>query len=160
MKKPAQTYENIIEEDAQTPPAFLKHAHMPDVGTKPIAAERYYSHEFFELENKYLWPRVWQMACHKDDIAEEGSCHLYTMGDQSLIIVNTGNGIKAFYNACLHRGRKLITGHCQKQEFVCPFHALTWSLDGELTYNPIAWDMPQWTKESSNLPRARVAVWV
>ena len=158
-EKPDQTYAEIIADDATGAPEFLSHAEFPDIGTEPIAAERYYSKEFFELENKYLWPRVWQMACHRDDIPEIGNCYHYEISDRSLIIVHTEQGFRAFYNACLHRGRKLITGHCKKDKFECPFHAITWSLDGEMIYNPIAWDMPQWTPENSKLPEARIAEW-
>ena len=28
-----------------------------------IPTERYYDPEFFELERKHVWPKVWQMAC-------------------------------------------------------------------------------------------------
>ena len=158
-EKPEKSYADIISSDVTGAPEYLAHSNFPDPGTEPVSAERYYSQEFFELENKFLWPRVWQMACHRDDIPEEGNCYHYEIADRSLIIVNTKIGIRAYHNACLHRGRKLITGHCQKDKFVCPFHSITWSLEGELIENPIAWDMPQWNVENSKLPEARVAEW-
>lgn len=158
-ERPCETYRDIIERDATGYPDYLRHAAMPDIGTAPVAAERYWSRRFFEQENRYLWPRVWQMACLVDEIPNTGDCVHYEIATRSLIIVNTGERIRAFFNACLHRGRKLITGDCRRGHFVCPFHAITWSLDGELVHNPIAWDLPQWSAENSRLPQARVATW-
>lgn len=157
--RPDQSYQDIVSQDTMGMPEFLKPAGSLDVGTAPIAADRYWSREFYNLENKHLWPRVWQMVCLRDDIPNIGDCFHYEIAERSLIIANTKNGIKAYHNACLHRGRKLVTGHCRKSEFECPFHAITWSLDGDVIRNPIAWDMPQWDDENSKLSQARVAEW-
>ena len=46
--------------------------------------------------------------------------------------------IKAYPNACLHRGRQLkqYDGHCT--EIRCPFHGFAWNLDGSLrTSRPV-----------------------
>ena len=156
---PPETYQDILRNDETGVPKFLEPQGDFKVETAPISSKRYYSREFYDLENAHLWPRVWQMACLNADIPDIGDCFHYEIADRSFIIAHTKSGIKAFYNACLHRGRKLITGHCSKSEFVCPFHAITWSLDGQVTYNPIAWDLPNWTDENSRLPEARVAEW-
>ena len=158
--KPDLTYEDIIRSDGSGAPEFLKHAECREVGTEPIPVENYWSHEYFENENKYLWPRTWQMACMLQDIPNEGDCFLYEISDKSLIVTRTKNSIRAFFNSCLHRGRKLVTtAKCNKTEFECPFHAMTWDNDGRLIRNPMAWDMPQWNDENSRLPEAKVAVW-
>ncbi|MEP1229194.1 MAG: aromatic ring-hydroxylating dioxygenase subunit alpha [Litorimonas sp.] len=157
--KPEQSYADIISADGTGAADFLNHAPRRDIGTEPISVERYWSKEFYDLENEFLWPRTWQMACLSQDIADVVDCYLYEIGDRSLIITRTENGIKAFHNSCLHRGRKLITHHCRKTEFECPFHAITWDNQGQLIRNPIAWDMPQWTDENSRLPQAKVAEW-
>ncbi|NCV52253.1 MAG: hypothetical protein EBW65_06965 [Gammaproteobacteria bacterium] len=47
--------------------------------------------------------------------------------------------MKAYVNACLHRGTQLRTeGGCVKQ-FKCPFHGFTWGLDGCLKDVPEAY---------------------
>ncbi|MEM9384807.1 MAG: aromatic ring-hydroxylating dioxygenase subunit alpha [Pseudomonadota bacterium] len=157
--RPEQTYEQIVGPDETGVPDFLAHAATPDVGTDPIDVERYWSPSFREKERQHLWTRTWQLACLVDDIPEAGDCFLYEIGERSLIIANTHEGIRAFYNSCLHRGRRLITGSCTKTKFVCPFHAIAWSLEGKLVHNPLAWDLPQWDETNANLPQARVAVW-
>ena len=74
--KPAETYQDIIGNDPSGAPAFLAHAHSPDIGTEAIEAERYWCADFFKKENAFLWPRVWQMACLLDDIPEIGDLSL------------------------------------------------------------------------------------
>jgi nitrite reductase/ring-hydroxylating ferredoxin subunit len=157
--RPDLTYEDIIASDTSGPPAFLKHAGKPDVGVAPVAVERYWSKDFYNRENEHLWTRTWQMTCLVQDIPNHGDCFMYDIGDRSLIITHTEKGIRAYHNSCLHRGRKLISSHCRKKEFVCPFHAITWDLEGKLIHNPIAWDMPQWTESNTQLPEAKVAIW-
>jgi phenylpropionate dioxygenase-like ring-hydroxylating dioxygenase large terminal subunit len=101
-----------------------------------VAAERYYDPEFFELEKKHLWPHVWQMACRLEEIPEIGDYVEYTILDKSAIIVNTRQGIRAYHNACRHRGVRLANGpgNCASEGFICPFHGWRWNAEGECTF--------------------------
>ena len=67
--------------------------------------------------------------------------------------------IKAYYNACLHRGRQLkdYDGRCT--EFRCPFHGFTWALDGALARSPRRWDFPHVDDAEFALPEAKVGTW-
>ena len=111
---------------------------VPHRVTNPelIPSKRYYDPAFFELENEKLWPHVWQMACRLEEIPNVGDYVEYTILDKSVIVINTKNGVKAFHNACRHRGVRLATGpgNCAKQGFVCPFHGWRWSPEGENTF--------------------------
>ena len=70
-----------------------------------------------------------------------------------------GRQIKAFYNTCLHRGRKLVTLNGCKDEFRCPYHGIAWNTDGTFKDNPIGWDFPQWEGRDMSLPQAKVDTW-
>jgi len=113
-------------------------ARVPFPVTNPelIPAERYHDAEFFELERETLWPRVWQMACRLEEIPNVGDFVEYTILDKSVIVVNTKNGVKAFHNACRHRGVQLVTGpgNCAKTGFICPFHGWRWNAEGRNTF--------------------------
>lgn len=67
-------------------------------------AGRYHEQEFYDLERKYLWPYAWQMACRAEEVPKIGDWIEYRNIDQSVIVVRTKSGIKAFANACRHRG--------------------------------------------------------
>jgi phenylpropionate dioxygenase-like ring-hydroxylating dioxygenase large terminal subunit len=45
-------------------------------------------------------------------------------------------GVRAFRNACRHRGSQVATGSGQKNAFVCPYHGWTYGLDGALKNIP------------------------
>lgn len=111
---------------------------VPHRVTEPelIPAERYYDPEFFELESKRLWPRVWQMACRLEEIPEVGDYVEYSILDKSVILVRARDGVKAFHNACRHRGVRFVNGpgNCAAQGFVCPFHGWRWNAEGENTF--------------------------
>jgi len=103
---------------------------------KLIPAQRYYDAEFFELERTRLWPRVWQMACRLEEIPEVGDYVEYTILDKSVIVVRGRDGVKAFRNACRHRGVRLANGpgNCSAKGFVCPFHGWRFDMEGENTF--------------------------
>ena len=67
--------------------------------------------------------------------------------------------IRAFPNACLHRGRQLkqYDGHCD--EIRCPFHGFAWNVDGSLKHVPAAWDLPHVTPDRFALPEVKVGTW-
>src|SRR5262249_18285543 len=85
---------------------------------------------------------------------------VYDIGDRSALVVRVAEDkIKAYYNACLHRGRALKTepGNCAK--FVCGFHGWSWKLDGSLDRIPFPRDFPQISDEENRLPEVRCETW-
>src|SRR5262249_17957429 len=54
------------------------------------------------------------------------------------IVVRTKDGVKAFHNACRHRGVPVVAegghGNCRTQGFVCPFHGWRYNMDGKNTF--------------------------
>lgn len=101
-----------------------------------IAAKRYYDEDFYKLECERLWPHVWQMACRLEQIPNVGDWVEYSNLGKSVIIVRTKDGVKAFHNACRHRGVQLAKGHgnCKVQGFICPFHGWRWNAEGKNTF--------------------------
>ena len=75
-----------------------------------IPTPRYYDPQFFELEKQHLWPRVWQMACRLEEIPAVGDYTVYTILDHSVLLLHTPDGVRAFRNACRHRGVRLEIG--------------------------------------------------
>ena len=101
-----------------------------------ISARRYFDEGFYKLECERVWPHVWQMACRLEQIPSIGDWTEYKILDKSVIIVRTKQGVRAFHNACRHRGVPLANGHgnCRAQGFICPFHGWRFSMDGESTF--------------------------
>ncbi|MCV7032086.1 aromatic ring-hydroxylating oxygenase subunit alpha [Mycobacterium sherrisii] len=100
-----------------------------------IPKQRYYDPDFYALEAEKLWPRVWQMACRLEEIPRAGDYVEYQILDESIIVVRVDAGtVRAYHNACRHRGVKLVEGNGNRRTFVCPFHGWCWGLDGRNTF--------------------------
>jgi len=159
------SYNAVISADTvPPPPVYLEDSPLPGGVTK-VPTHRYWSREEHEREVERLWKRVWQMACHEDDIPGVGDTHVYDIAGMSFIIVRNAPGdgpdaVKAFPNACLHRGRALCDAHRKGLKVLrCPFHGWSWQLDGKLKEVPSHWDFPSVTEEEYSLPAVSVGHW-
>lgn len=103
-----------------------------------VPAGRYTSPSFAQLEVARMWPRVWQQACTVDHVAEPGDYFEYRCGPYSVLIVRGDDGeLRAFQNACRHRGNALCTGAGSSlRELKCGYHGWTWDLAGALKRIP------------------------
>ena len=106
---------------------------LPQVRVDFVPKSDYLSPAFAKLENERLWPRVWQVACREEEVALAGKYVTYNVAGQSVIVLRTQAGVlKAFHNACQHRGRELTSGCGTMTKIHCLFHGWQWNLDGEI----------------------------
>jgi nitrite reductase/ring-hydroxylating ferredoxin subunit len=147
-------------------PKAVPMARVPLQVTDPerIPTRRYYDEEFYKLECERLWPHVWQMACRLEQIPNVGDWTEYRILDKSVIVVRTKEGVKAFHNACRHRGVLLANGghgNCRAQGFICPFHGWRWNMDGENTfvYGKHLFSERQLDKADLALRSCRIELW-
>ena len=91
--------------------------------------------EFLRLEIERLFPKTWLNACRFDEVERVGDYVDFEICDQSIVVVRTEQGLRAYFNACRHRGTRLVQGQGRIGEFRCPFHAWRWNLDGSLKYH-------------------------
>ena len=101
--------------------------------TRTLAAMYYTSDDILAEEKKHLFFKSWLYACHADELDKPGAYRTLSIFDQNIFLVRTKEGIiKGFYNVCPHRGHTLLEGQGQKRGITCPYHAWTYSLDGQL----------------------------
>ena len=76
--------------------------------------------------------------CPSAAIAETGNYLARKASGTPLLAVRNEDGtVKAFINACKHRGMQVAEGMgCGKKAFVCPYHAWTYDLNGNLKRIP------------------------
>lgn len=129
-----------------------------------VPASDYLSKEFLQLENALVWPRVWLMACREEELATPGAFVTFDILRESILLVRQASGeIKAFYNVCQHRGRRLKDGcgHMSRQ-IHCRFHGWSWNLDGSLqrVVHRAQWEgCPGFGDEDLRLPEVRTGIW-
>ena len=160
-RRPGPSVQEVIAADINPAPAIMREE-SPATGqsSADLPIERYFSKAWHDREVEKVWRKTWQLACRVEEIPNIGDHIVYDIVHDSLIVTRTGpDEIRAYVNACLHRGTLLRTeGGCTKQ-FRCPFHGWTWNLDGQLKVIPGEWDFPHVDKAKLSLPEVRVGLW-
>ncbi|WP_231639102.1 aromatic ring-hydroxylating oxygenase subunit alpha [Sphingomonas profundi] len=159
---PGPSTRDIIIADRQPVPEALLVEAPAYLGDEDIGYDRYTSPAFFDLEMKKLWPRVWQWVAREEELREAGDYVTYDIGPYSFLIVRGADDvIRAFYNACLHRGTQLRASDSSgfAEQLRCPFHGWTWSTEGDLQSIPCRWDFPHVRDDMFKLPQVKVATW-
>jgi nitrite reductase/ring-hydroxylating ferredoxin subunit len=164
----ADSTQDIIARDKVAAPAWVRSVKYEFLGSEDIDSRRYTDPDFAREEFHKIWTRTWQFACREEHIPNVGDYSVYDIGAYSLIITRVAaDDIRAYFNACLHRGTKLRPSGTEGNaaEFKCPFHGWSWNLDGTNRNITCQWDFPHVNPDKFTLPQARVEllggfVWV
>ena len=93
----------------------------------------YYDREIYEREKEEIWFKTWQFVGLERDIMEPGAFLTEDVIDQKIFVVRgKDKRLRAFYNACMHRGHTLLEGTGNVRMITCPFHAWTYDFEGKL----------------------------
>jgi len=150
-----------VQETVQTPPEALSEP-------LTIGTEAYLSEEYARAERDKLWAKVWQQAGRVEELPEVGDYLTYDILDDSLIIVRTEpDTIRAYYNVCSHRGRRLVDvppgahdARGRGRMFVCGFHGWKYNLEGQCTQVTLREDWPcKLTDQNTSLTEVRLDTW-
>ncbi|KHK92760.1 (2Fe-2S)-binding protein [Novosphingobium malaysiense] len=111
----------------------------------PITGDRYTSREFAQREWDHMWTRIWHVAGRSAELQEEGDYLVHDFMHESVICVRQADGsVKAFYNACAHRGQRLAWANSSASNgFHCPYHGWRFAIDGVLKTAQDSEDFPQ-----------------
>ena len=133
-----------------------------------IGADAYLSEDYVRAERDKLWRKVWLQVGRVEEISDTGSFLTYDILDDSVIVVRAATDkLKAFYNVCSHRGRRLVDmpknakQACgNKDSFVCGFHSWRYNLDGKCTH---VTNIEDWkgalSDERTHLKEVKVDTW-
>jgi phenylpropionate dioxygenase-like ring-hydroxylating dioxygenase large terminal subunit len=122
-------------------------------GCIDVPAARYVDAAFLALECEHVFAGSWLFVAHADEIPNVGDFRqieaLDLLGHPIFLVRDEERRIRAFYNACRHRGGPLVdapAGSAGKR-LVCKYHAWTYDLRGRLLGAP----------EAKNYPRGSLA---
>jgi phenylpropionate dioxygenase-like ring-hydroxylating dioxygenase large terminal subunit len=158
---PADSAQDIIARDKVQAPDWVRSESYAFLGSADIDTRRYTDPEFARDEYRKLWTRTWQFACREEHVPNVGDYYVYDIGAYSFIVTRVAqDDIRAYFNACLHRGTKLRASGTEgcASEFKCPFHGWSWNLDGTNRNITCQWDFPHVDPREFSLPQARVAI--
>ena len=98
--------------------------------------ELYVSPETYALDLELIYYRDWLFVGHDCELTKPGSYLTVQVGDYPVIVIRSADGeIRAFHNACRHRGSRLCSAEKGTiAKLVCPYHQWTYELDGRLLF--------------------------
>lgn len=121
----------------------------------------YTSSDIFERELKTLWRHAWQMIGRVEDVPNPGDYLTCMVGEEPIFVLRQPDGtLRAMHNVCPHRGARLLNGrgHCGGR-ITCPYHAWTYSTQGQLLGVSQPDQFPYLDKGAIALTPARVETW-
>ena len=141
-------------------PAHFAAVRRPLLEAETLPAWCYRSEAFFRRELERVFRPAWRFVGRADELPEAGDylC-AWTAAGPALVVRGEDGTIRAFANACRHRGAALVaeSGHCKS--FVCPYHAWSYGLDGRLRAAPGMEGVKGFDKTEYGLVPLRLETW-
>ena len=126
----------------------------------------YTSEDFYRLEQEKIFARSWVLAGFGSEIPQSGDMAPASVAGMPVLLLRDKAGeIRAYHNACRHRGARLLAAPCKRRSRItCPYHAWTYDFEGQLVARPYfdgkeakLQDLP--ADPSFNLIPVRTALW-
>ncbi|MEV4297271.1 aromatic ring-hydroxylating oxygenase subunit alpha [Microbispora rosea] len=131
--------------------------HEDPARSMSLRAETYTDPRWLDVDVRAIFARTWQWICHVEKLASPGSYVSAAVAGMPIAIVRDRDGsLRAFYNVCKHRAHELLTGSGTTRTIVCPYHAWTYGLDGQLKAARRADKMETFDKNEICLDQVRV----
>lgn len=104
-------------------------------GIMTVPASRYTDPEIYAAERRAIFDRLPFVAGLSGDLAQPGDyVKIDDFGVPIVVTRNRAGQVRAFVNACRHRGAALVSEDRGQLSggFACPYHAWSYDLDGHL----------------------------
>ncbi|MFD2844996.1 aromatic ring-hydroxylating oxygenase subunit alpha [Paracoccus cavernae] len=139
---------------------LLAAAARPMVDARAMPPSVYTSTDFLDLELSEIFGKEWVCVGHASGLPNVGDYLTFDLAGQPIVVIrDREQGIRAFSNVCLHRMSTLVEGTGNKRVLVCPYHAWTYGLDGQLRGAPFMAETTGFCKENYKLPAIRCEEW-
>ena len=121
-----------------------------EVWREPVA--NYRSTERLAAEIERILRRSPAPFCPSAALPEAGSYVAREAAGTPIVVVRGADGkVRAFRNACRHRGMQVASGTGCARAFVCRYHGWTYNLEGRLRHIPHEEGFPGFSKEAHPL---------
>lgn len=132
-------------------------------GTKKVPIAQYSDPAVFDAELDKIWRKGWIVVGRAEDLKKAGEYFVFEMEalSASVIVTRGKDGVlRAFHNACPHRGSKILTEKEGKCKFMtCPFHGWVFDLEGNLADVPMDFLFDDLDRSKEHLHAVNLDVW-
>jgi Rieske 2Fe-2S family protein len=147
-------------------PAALDATLQPFGRSTMLPAAAYTDPAVLAWEQRAFFAGSWTCVGRLEDLAyDEGGRALtqraLRVGDIGVLLTFPDGGVAAFANTCRHRGHEVLPdgGTGTKRALVCPYHAWSYGLDGEVIVAPGFEAVETFDKADHGLVPLPVAAW-
>src|SRR5262245_11441383 len=126
-----------------------------------IPAAWYLDQRIFDLEQRAVFGRSWQMVARADQLSEPGQYVTCEIGGEPILLVRGSDGLlRGFFNVCRHHAAAVLTEvEGTAHNLRCPYHGWTYALDGKLIGTPDFGGVCNFDREANGLASIEVAAW-
>jgi choline monooxygenase len=126
-----------------------------------IPASWYLDAELADLERRTAFSTSWQVAARLEQVRQPGSYVTSTIAGEPVVVVRGRDGLlRAFFNVCRHHAAAVMTEPCGTAvQLRCPYHAWTYSLEGELKSAPDLGAICNFDRSTMGLLPIEFATW-
>ena len=121
--------------------AELRDAEPAQLPTFTVPATRYRDATWLERELATVF-RAPRIVAASAELAPGACLPIDLPGASALLTRDASGTVRAFANACRHRGTRLVDAPCAAKAITCPYHAWTYDLAGALVHVPHATAFP------------------
>lgn len=113
--------------------------HWPSEGARRVPAAVYTDRAIYEREQERIFRgRTWNYVGLASEVPNPGDFVQAHVGETPVVLVRDRSGtVRVFVNRCTHRGAQFCHRHSGNAKvFTCPYHAWSFSLEGDLVGLP------------------------
>jgi len=131
--------------------------HADPASSYSLRKEAYTDSRWHDIDIKHVIGKTWQWVCHIEKVRNKGQYITADIAGQPVIVIRDREGVlRAFYNVCKHRAHQLLHGEGVTGGIVCPYHAWSYKLDGQLSKAPHTEALTNFNKEEICLDKLQV----
>ena len=134
----------------------------PFAESRMLPRAAYVDPAVFEWERRHFFGGGWICVARSEQLPEPGDQRAEAIGEGGVLLVRGEDGVlRAFANSCRHRGHELMPcgEGAQHGMIICPYHAWTYSLAGELRAAGSFKKMPGFDFRRWGLPQLPATEW-
>jgi Rieske 2Fe-2S family protein len=119
-----------------------------------LPGRAYHATDVYEAEGERVFAHGWVCVGRDEHVPAPGDYLTREVLGEPIFVMRGKDGVlRAFANACRHRGTRLLDGEGSVRSAIkCPYHAWTYGLDGALLGSPNV-------REEDGLERQRFGLW-
>ncbi|MGI8576092.1 MAG: aromatic ring-hydroxylating oxygenase subunit alpha [Egibacteraceae bacterium] len=130
--------------------------------SRMLPAAAYTADDVFAWERRHLLAGSWFCLGRWQDLWASGATQRSALvGDIGVLLTRADSHGLAFANTCRHRGHELLPagGAAPRRSIVCPYHAWTYTLDGQLQAAPGFREVASFEPDEHGLVPLPLRVW-